>query len=349
MRRIIIADVKSNSRNGKMTGHSYPVSKNYIDLFSDICEVKVAGGPVIANRFKPEEILKLPYNSVEGLSGWKNKIHTLRNCRLLFKKTNSEDSVVIQHSGISTVLLGIALFARKRKNRIYLIQYDTNALSSRIKRFIYFFAKNKITGIVCPSESIAKTYNLPECVVTDFIYPYKEVMQTHDKKKYDFAVVGGIYEDKGVVEVAEKFADSTYKVLIAGNPATSQLRDSLSKIAFKAKNIDLRLGFIEDNDYYRYIREAKYCILNYRGCYSQRSSGVVLDILFNQTPIIGHRCRALDFVEKENVGLLYDEIELFDPDVIMNNEVYNRYMLGIKVFLDYQRIYKKTLFNFLQA
>lgn len=43
----------------------------------------------------------------------------------------------------------------------------------------------------------------------------------------------------------------------------------------------------------KYLEASKYAILNYSGEYSNRSSGVVFDTLFNGVPVIGKKCQYL--------------------------------------------------------
>lgn len=347
MKRLIIADVKSYNNKGKSTGHYFAVAQNYLDLYSDCCEVKVAGGPIFKTHFNDKDMFLLPYDFIPGENWLKSKWRVLKNCRYLFKHTLADDRIVIQQSGLSTAILGIALFAKKKRN-IYVIAYDTDAVTSPIKKLIYKIAKRKIKGLLCPHEHVAKVYGIPNCIVTDYIYAKKvtEPSVTFENKKYDIAIVGSICHGKGVPEAAKVLAKTNCRVLIAGK-ADKQLADNLHEICDISKNIELHIGFISNEDYYRYIREARFCLLNYHGVYEDRSSGVALDIIFNGTPILGRRCTALNFVEKENVGLLYDDLEKFNFSDILKRENYCTYLNGITDYLKKQHKYKKKVVDFL--
>ncbi len=348
MKRLIIADVKSNNNHGKNTGHYLAVAQNYLDLYSDCCEVKVAGGPIFKTHFSAKDMFLLPYDFIPSVNWLKSKWRVLMNCRYLFKHIGSNDVIVLQHSGASTTLLGIAFFANKRNN-INLIQYDTDAASSLSKRMIFKLARHKIKSILCPNQSVADTYGLPSCIVTDYIYPKDkyENYGLYENKKYDIAIVGSICTDKGVMEAAKILAKTNYKIVIAGK-ADKQLADELHEICDKAKNIELHIGFINDDDYYGYIRNTRFCVLNYHGVYEDRSSGVVLDILFNGSPIIGHRCKALNFISTSNVGYLFDDIKEVNFHDIINKEKYESYQKGIREYLDTQKNYKRRVIKFLR-
>lgn len=53
MKRLILADVKSLNIKGKSIGHYFTLAQNYIDLFGDYCQVKIAGGPIYKTRALP--------------------------------------------------------------------------------------------------------------------------------------------------------------------------------------------------------------------------------------------------------------------------------------------------------
>lgn len=349
MRRLIIADVKSNNNHGRSTGHYFALAQNYLDLYQKVCCVKVGGGPIFKSGFAPDNLFLLPYDNLEGENCVKNKWRVLKNCHYLFRKSCSSDIIVLQMSGAVTTFLGIILFATS-KNSIYCIQYSEESLSSSIKRWIYKLAKSKIKGILCPNERIGKAYDRPYCVVTDYIYPNLEkatCTSSYSQKKYDFSVIGSIWPDKGVLEAAQKLSKTNYRVLIAGKPCDKNYEALLQDIARKSHNIEFHLGFVSTEDYSRYIIESRYCILNYQGVYADRSSGVVLDIVFKNTPVVGHRCNALQFIEDEQMGYLFDDIRTFDPNIVMNENLYAGYKNGINQFKQKQQDYKRKVIEFL--
>ncbi|MBS5876518.1 MAG: glycosyltransferase [Prevotella sp.] len=346
MKRLIISDIRSYNNKRKSVGHYIAVAQNYIDLYNNYFDVKVAGGPIFKDSFKIKNYVPLPYDFIEGGNWIKNKLKILINCRFLFKSICKEDIVVIQQSGLSTILFGIVLFAKKRSN-IYIISYDTDAISSKIKKIIYSFAKKKIKGIICPNERIMHAFDLSGCIVPDYIYTKNiENFVPYNNKKYDIAILGRINADKGVIEAAKYLSNTKYKVLIAGK-ADENLICDLKNICNSSSNIILNLDFINDEDYNNYIRYSRYCLLNYRGTYNDRSSGVVLDNLFNGTPILGHNCRALTFIEKEKLGYLFDDLKNIDFNLIFTENTYVCYQKNIIVYLKEHKKYKSKVIEFL--
>lgn len=347
MKRLILADLKSTNNNGKNTGHYFAVARNYLELYSDICHVVIAGGPIYKTVFTARQLLSLPYDSFVGKNPIINKLRALKNSRYLFRHVNEDDIIVLQHSGVVTTFAGIALFAKKKQN-LYVIQYDVEALSSLVKRIIYSIAKKKIKGFICPSERIAESYGKEGCIVTDYIYPKDNLSSPvpYDSKTYDVAIVGHLSSDKGVLEAVRSLAKTRLQVLVAGK-ADEEMSILLRRECSDTHNIELKLGFVSDKNYYDYIKKSRYCVLNYRGVYEDRSSGAVLDILFNCTPILGHRCKALNFVETEHVGVLFDNIEDFDFSVVNDRTLYDSFLSGIKRYLSKQKKYKQKVIDFL--
>lgn len=349
MKRLIIADVKSTNVNGKSSGHYFSLARNYIDLYESEFEVKVAGGPIYQTAFDEVRLFRLPYDSTEHLSAWKQKWRVLMNCRHLFKAVADDDVIVMQHSAAATFMIGIALFARRRNN-IYVISYDTVSVASSFKRFWYRLAKRHIMGFLCSNERVAQAFKRPYRIVPDYIYagsvdnmhniPYSE-------KKYDFAMLGTIWPDKGVVEAVRHLAGTQYEVIVGGRPSSVQIGEELQKVCSGADNIKLHLGFVSSDDYDRWICESRYCLLNYQGTYSERSSGVVLDVLFRGVPVVGHRCFAMQFVEEEHCGFLFGDVNSFSPTDVMNEQKYSSYLSGIHSYLAKQMTFRKKVLDFL--
>lgn len=165
----------------------------------------------------------------------------------------------------------------------------------------------------------------------------------------DFSIVGRISSEKGIVDVVKKLANTSFKILVAGNPQNQKIKSEIQEAALGASNIELRLEFITDTDYYKFIRQSRYCILNYQGAYANdRSSGVVLDMLFNGVPVIGHRCSALKFVEDYGLGFLYDDIKNFNPSSVMNDSFYIDCRKSIINYIHRQKMHINHLKNFIK-
>lgn len=346
MNRLIIADVKSASIDGKSIGHYFAVADNYIAMYEDCSEVYVAGGPIYQKRFGKQH-LNLGNDSLDSNSVIRNKINVFQNLKQLFERCKA-DTIVLQCSAVATAYLGIAMF-KQPQTKLYVIQYNTKGLDSVLKKILYRGAKYKINGIICPDNSIGKVYDRPFCVVPDYIYAKKLVTQVipYDDKKYDFGMIGIISYDKGVLDVAQRLKNTSYKLLIAGYPQNAEIGDRLRAICSNADNIELKLKYLSDAEYQRCIAESRYCILNYSGAYSEHSSGVVFDIIFRGTPVIGSHCRSLLFIKEYGLGEIMENISEFDFKGILSKVRYSRYIENIQKYYKIHEGYRKKLKVFL--
>lgn len=306
----IIADLRSNcSYKGISTGHYIPVARMYQELLKDSGNVYVAGGPVYENSFRSDCFIKLPYNiSGDSIA---HKIKLFFNSISLFRKGKGKN-IILQQSSDVTTHLAIALFYWGG-SRLFMIRYSCEGLNSKLKKLIYSLCKCKIDGIICPTQLVADAYQRPHIIVPDYIYiPSSTTINassSYSDKKYEFCMIGRIAKEKGIVEIAKALTNHHYKTIIAGKPQSQDLAEELNNICKDHPQIELVLDYISETQYSHYLENSKYTILNYSGEYSERSSGVVFDTLFAGVPVIGCRCKALQFIEENEVGYIYNSPE----------------------------------------
>lgn len=342
-RKIYIADIQSIASQGKLTGHYYALARNYQEMFGE--RVVVAGGPVYTSYFKKNELLVLPYDNFDG--GLVTRYRTFVNARKLFKETKGH-IVVFQHRTIITTFLCLALFYHGG-SKVYTIQYNKEGLRSKIGVFLFKLAKNKINGILCPNDIVGTAFSgIPYCVVPDYIYTGDSYINelSYSARKYDLCIVGRLVAEKGIAEIARKYKNTCFSLLIAGKPQSEEFANEIESICKESKNIELHLGFIPNEDYYSYLKNSKYAVLNYSSEYSERSSGVVYDTLFNGVPVIGRRCKALQFIEDNNLGILYDDLDMFDIKEFFASEKHRVFLKNISKYREKQKENVAILENF---
>lgn len=345
MQRLYIADIRSNSSNNRLNGHCGAVARNYKELFHEVCDVKIVGGPIYKKYFNEEDLFLLPFDvPTANLLG---KLKTIWNSIRLFWQAKGE-IIVLQQCTVLTSYFCIALFYWWT-SKLYLIDYNTSGHNRWWKHLLYYFVKYKINGVICPTKSVGEAYGRPYCIVTDYIKTnYTRIENIPFKKReYDFCIIGTIWPDKGVVEAARRLKGTGLRLIIAGAVAVNSLRSELEEIASEDDNVKLFLNYLSEDKYKEYVTHSKYCILNYSGGYNDRSSGVVLDVLFNRTPVIGNKCKALELVVNNGVGYVYNDIEKWDPVNVINEDLYNSYQLAIDKFFLKQKEYAHILRDFI--
>lgn len=343
MKTIIVADIRSNVVNGRISGHIVPVARNYLEVLGSDFDVKIAAGPAILNSFDKNDCIVLPYNvNTDSLIG---KIKSFINFVVLLWRSKGQ-IVIIQQSSTFTTFLAISLFYWWSCS-LFLIQYNTEAINSSVKHLVYLLCKNKISGLLCPNDRVGLAYGRPYCVLSDYIKLHIPVLKTFNERKWDISIVGGITADKGVLEALQFLANKKYRVLVAGKILEKQLEPALMDLASKSSNIECRFGFVSDQDYKDYITDSKFCMLNYQGTYANRSSGAVLDNLFLGTPVIGHDCNAMNVVSENNVGFIYKNLHDLKLDQIVTEQLFDSYIMNIIRFYDRQKDYLCKLQSFI--
>ena len=351
MNRLIVADIKSPVTEGICAGHFTSVARNYDDMFHNKIETIVAGGPIYYQYFS-DNVLALPYNiKLQGESKIKSICKYFRNAEFLFRNS-SNDIIIVQQGSDATFFAACAmLYKRKRNNRLYLIQYSKASLQGFVKRLLYRMARRKMDGIICPNEEVGASFGLPYCIVPDYIYiPSKdEEIIPYEAKQYDICFLGRIVEEKGIIQFLEHFAASPYKMIVAGRPANKDIADRLQSVVANHSNIQLNLSYQSQADYKFYLRNSRFCVLNYTGEYSKRSSGVVLDMIFHDVPVIGLDCTALDFIKQYKLGFVYGDLNSLNLDTIISPTVHRECVTNISNYKRLHADYRKHLFDFLMT
>ena len=347
MKKLVIADILSVNNNGKLEGHYLTVAQNYIDMFEDEYEIYVSGGPIYNDKFS--KIISLPYDTIPQKSKILNKLRVLCNFFEVLRKSKNA-IIVFQCSAVSTIMIGLLL--KRPKNQVYIIQYDCQMISSKIKKRIFTKIKKRVRGIICPGEEIGDKLGLPYCIVPDYIFYGKVSSYSNIICDIDFGIYGILAQGKGILEVAKKIANMPYKLQIAGKvgslPEDKRMITELQKIAETAQNISLKIGYLDNEEYLSQIRRTKYCVLNYDKSYALRSSGVIFDSLFNCRPVLVKNRTYAEFVKNENIGVVYDEWDEIDIDKIIRPDYYLKLQNNIVQYLEKQQRYKNILASFLQ-
>lgn len=335
-KRVVVADINSFCKGGSLTGHACAVAENYRDIFREKADVRIAGGPAFLKKIP--DAISLGHNVESSASPLMKKLRVLHNMWNLFRRCK-EDIIVLQSSAVATAFFGIAFF-KFRRTPLYMIQYNAEGLNSPVKRFLHRLAKRKINGVICPDAEIGKAYGVPYCVVPDYIYTggTSSDLVPYEEKKYDFCMVGIISRDKGMIEAAAKLADTSHRVIIAGRPCSAEIEQELRAAAQNASNIELRLRYLDDEEYADIIRYSRYGILNYSGAYSEHSSGVVFDLLFRGLPIIGRYCKSLQFIAAYGMGQLVCGMNEWDVSTLPDEQTYQSYQANIsRYYLTHER------------
>lgn len=350
MNRLIIADIKTPVTNGKIVGHWVACACNFHSIFRKRIETLIAGGPIY-NQYFSEDLLELPCDlQMLGEAKLINKLKYFANAHYLFNHCSS-DILVIQQGADATFFLACAMLYRKKMNNaLYLIQYSNDSLRGIVKKLLFALAKHKINGIICPNEEVGKAFGIPYCVVPDYIYTETDVREQipYSDKVYDICILGRIEREKGVSEVVRELAKTSLKVIVAGQSSDQALVEELSNICKYVNTIRLEIGYVPNETYNTYLDQSRFAVLNYTEEYSNRSSGIIYDILFHHVPIIGRQCKTMQLISEWGMGYVYDNLNECDFSTIVTKNNHTTYKHAIEKYLQQNKQYKTRLGEFLQ-
>lgn len=323
-----------------------PVAQNYKSVFEKIgFRIQVSGGPVYRKYFDSEDLLELPCDVSPDDGVFVRKAKNFINLFSLLRMCKSGDKIIFQASASATLFLGLALaFGLKTDN--FLIQYSpSEARSSWFKRMLWRMSSSRIRGIIGPSLDVGRSFGKPICVVPDYICTEEPVDFT-PAKKVDFSLVGTITPKKGVVEAASYLVRAGYSVLVAGRADREEV-DQLKAVARDFDNLRLELGYLTNQLFAESVYCGIYSVLNYTDAYSEQSSGIVFDSLFRLRPVLGRRCKALQFVEDERLGVLYDDIREVDIPALLDVNLVCRFKDNIRGYLGKHHLHAERLRKFI--
>lgn len=343
MKEIIIADIKNFVTDGTIVGHYFAVAENYNNLLG----AQIGGGQVyIDNNFK--NVFRLPWNTCSSDTVFQKKIKMLLNLKCLFSE--SKDKIVIlQSSGIKTSFWGIKLF-KKKHTKLVVLQYSIDSIDNPIKYLMYkLTAMNKIDGMISTKEDVAMRFGRPYCILPDYIYCTSDNKIEVKNKKYDLGMIGIISYEKGTLEVLRKFRNTNVRILCAGKPQDEHIRREIIRICEGCDNIVLDLRYLSNDEFKNYIKECRYCVLNYKDTYSNRTSGIVYDSVFNGVPIIAQNCRAVSFIAENNLGYIYEDLNELDEEMIFDRDRYNIFLDNFENYFRKNQEYKNDLVRFLEG
>lgn len=335
MKCIVIADISSIKLNGNNFGHYGKVAVMYKRLFENSgMSVVIAGGPVYKKKVSDDERIDLPYDlELEcGASKFRAlfmKMKSVINGIVLFSKVK-DSAVICQPYSFPAWMISV-LFARQ-STEIYLIEYKDEC-HSRFNDILFKLAKKRIKGIICPNDMVGKAYGLPYITVPDYIIPELKARKEQTGYKYDFGMVGIMSLGKDIDDVIKSFANTTYKVIIAGYFHDLQRYKEFVKKS--TPNITIINKYLTDEEYNSILTSTKYMLLPYNKKYSSASSGVIYDILFSGRPLVTRDFVNFHFVKEYGIGVLYrDTIAELDYDELLNDENVEAMCARIDAFLE---------------
>lgn len=328
---LLLVDTTSLSHKGKIYGHGAKVAQNWYCALSDYFNVKVAGSYLYKGIIPDEDFLQLPfpYNENDNTLVYKIKC-ILNGIRALCSKV---DVIIFQNQFITPVYVAIHLFPKKKRKKIYIIEYSNPIdVPNRPNEGRWFLKiQNKINGIITSLTSVSESVSCRSYVIPDY-FPEKS-FPICKNKTIDFVVLGTASYQKDYEMVVDALNRTNYTCVIAGNFEDKARYRKLKNLA--SDNVTIVDQYLSEDQYTSYIEASKFVILPYnREHYSEKSSGVVLEALYLGVPVIVPDVPSFSFVRENELGLLYNrsilEVLRDYPDSVKYQDSIRKYIEGIE-------------------
>jgi hypothetical protein len=297
-------------------GHSLKVVKELSVIFTNN---NIDTSIIVPKNYKPfyydVDIPKVYLNhsmidSKRLLYKISNAFKKMQNILSLYLKTDANSILYFVVSDIYLYFF-VWLFPKKMFPRfIILTKYSNNIETLKQKIFNAFFKKidHKIDLRIVSNEKLLNSKS-NSMFMPDYFYNKKYYSKYIPLEKNEEVVCLGVMReyDKDLKNLVKAFVGIEYRLKIIGHFTENTLYQTLFVLAKDNNLITIENRLLTDEEYYKYLANAKYSIMPYKvNMYCQRTSGVLLESVFlNTIPICHHSL--LDF---NNInGIPYSQFE----------------------------------------
>lgn len=272
---------------GKATGHSPKVAKEYRGLFSEEEQVDIAVSPCIADEVYSagfSHIFKLPYNIIAAdynrfSKRILDKFKILINIRHVFQISGYD---LVWFYRIDFFLLLYIIFTRKTVyKRICLIYHMGigRGIIGRLIDWVYNSGLRKFDGVIYTQAKMKIPVEY-KFYMPDYLYKKESYGRYATLAKGRKAVcLGAMNPYKKLEELVDVFNECGYPLEIVGHFFDKERAAQLKKKA--KKNIYIEDRILDEIEYYEKLGSARYSVLPYdMDQYKNRTSGILLECTF---------------------------------------------------------------------
>lgn len=314
--------------NGNPMGHTLGVTRMLIDLLKDSnvkivyvsspeyadCITNISCMPILKSLKRGDGVARdekqiVKYNFGVISKTIKKGIMFFVHCdpyyaHLLPKNNRSRKSIGIFYNALKT--------DRKQGFLKYLLRrmfnvYRTNCI------------KNRISVLIKTNKQLAFK-NKHTLFMPDYYYSEEKYSKYKCEKQADKVVcLGQNNRYKQIIPLVKKFVGSNYLLTVRGKFFSDDVYLEALRYADGSNNIIIENSNISEEEYYKELATAKYCILPYdTEFYFERTTGVGIEAMFSNCIVIGPD-KILQFNDIDGIG--YTSIE--DLDLALLDKDYN--------------------------
>lgn len=337
MDRLVMVDCRTTTDDrGNPIGHGIKVANEYGDLLIDDFQLRYYLNAEVESFCRSNDVCVIGKSPEKVSDKFKKLVAYYKAIKYVYREErNSNVWFYVPDFYIYLFLLLIP----KGKRHISVTVYE-DFCNSRIKHFVFDRLMKKIDLAIVTNQYYNNcASNTVE--ITDFIYSDDRYRAYNKDHKKDLVVcLGTMNVKKKLHEAVKVFAQNGYSLLIAGQFTDKKMYDQL--MAEKTDNIIIEDRYIDENEYYAILGEAKYSLIPYDAeFYKNRTSGVIQESAFvGAIPIT---CQSiLDFSGLRGVG--YESInDLQLPDEAECHDISEFNNRVVDLHYDYRSVQKKLV------
>lgn len=327
-KKVYIIDYIGNSFEGKPIGHPHKVIIQIRNLISNSFDVNTAL-PKVYEGTIPIDIYLPHYCDLHqrNMNFYRLKCFFLKfkNLKYIFS-INKDDILLFANIDFSLYLF---LALSKRRENVIAINYfnyaNLRGFLGTIKKKIHLIAKNKM-------KVELNTYNFNDNeFVPDYYYESNEERDMKEEEKVDFLVIGTMNEAKDIISLINALKGSNFKLKIVGKFFDEDYYKNALKTSENSENIVIINKYLNSYEYKQEIINSRYVVLPYKtSIYNNLTSGVFLDALYNNIPIICPNTHYFNQFKSMRIGIVYENIN--EIISLVENDDYSSYQKSIIEF-----------------
>ena len=288
MKTILLADYYGTcDKNGRPIGHSPKVLQEYSGLLDSRYTVGAALSPCLVNAAGKRfcEVVRLKFDIREhGRKGlWERIVDKLKLFYNIHQVLQIKNYDVIWFFRTDFFLF-FYLFLRIKKSRPQIVALTYQEVFGQGKLgavLSWFYRKGaaKFDGLIYTQKEMAK-FHSNAIFLPDYYYSGDKYRKYAQMEKSEKVVCPGTMNPyKKLEEMVKAFNSNGIMLEIKGYFYDKDRFHNLLKL--KKENIEIEDIILDEEDYYRMIGEAQYCILPYdMEQYAGRTSGVLQECIF---------------------------------------------------------------------
>ena len=356
MIEIILVDyISPCDKNGKPIGHPLPTLRQAFDLLSPMCKVTCCA----SRKYRPyiNVEYQLPFATATPKNrGLKSIINTAKKLINLMFLPKAKKGRFFFFTNIDINLFFLARIFKNRETSFSIRLFENFEESSgyigRMKKNIFLASAQNFKRTFISNEmyyrnsAVKNSYFIPDYFYSDEKFG-KYIVR---KKTNNWSLsIGVMNKDKDIIGLLKSFEGHDVKLMVAGSIiGDAPTRIELDNAAQRA-NAELIIDNLSEEKYFGLIADARFVILPYKKeTYFNRPSGILLESVFLETPLIVPSFGVFKTIQKFELGLLYNDLDEI-PSLIKGTSLsmYERYQRNMREYKQLFNIsnYRNSVFN----